>query len=219
MNFYRLSLVGLLAAGCAVSSVAYSQSFSGFYVDAGIGYGAMTSTVEVAEPSIGSTSLDIGKSNFLGSLAGGWTWNPGGGFVLGIGAFANLGGSDAAELTSTDSTGTYTIGLKQKESYGITIEPGFEVHPGTVVYAKLTAAQAKLEATVSETGFGSASQSETFTGYGFGAGVKHLINKNLFVFAEWQQIQYQSKSWTDVGATLTVKPTSTLGLIGVGWQF
>jgi outer membrane immunogenic protein len=199
-------LAGLALAGFGLSSVAQSQSFNGAYIDAGIGFRGTTANV-----SVPGASVDVGKSSALGSVAAGWSWNPGGGFVLGVGAFANDGGSSAAEL----SAGGDRIGLKQKEGYGVSIEPGVEMGQSNVAYLKLSANWAKFEATASASGLGSASTSDTYTGFGYGAGVKHLMNNNMFVFAEWQQVDFQSKDVNGV----TIKPKNTLGLIGVGWQF
>jgi opacity protein-like surface antigen len=207
MNKLRaLRLAGLVVAGFGLSSVAHSQSFNGGYIDVGVGFRGTTANVTVP-----GASVDMGKSGALGSVAAGWSWNPGGGFVLGVGAFANDGSSSAAQL----SAGGATLGLKQKEGYGVSIEPGVEMGQSNVAYLKLSANWAKFEGAASLSGLGSISTSDTYTGFGYGAGVKHLMNNNMFVFAEWQQVDFQSKDVSGV----TIKPKNTLGLIGVGWQF
>lgn len=223
MTTSRVISAIVFGATLSVATTTHAQQFSGPYVNAGIGFKSSTMkfTLVDTDPADSSTTSGdfLGHSEFFGSVAAGWNWNPSGPFVLGVGIFADLGSTKAGDVDFTDSTGTTSSSIKQKNRYGIALEPGYEFNPRTVGYLKLTWNRSKYDFSSNDSTSGFPSVSLDFDGYGYGAGLKYLATDNIFVFAEWMQVQYDDKSVTMGTITNTFKPRNTLGLIGVGWQF
>lgn len=137
--------------------------------------------------------------------------------------------------------------IQQKNNWSLALKPGYVLNDKTMVYAKLSYHNSKSTITNSIGGFineseeGSLTNSQTIKqkGLGFGAGVEHNITKSLFVRAEIEQIRFKSKNTTDplvspgvvgviasgfgvdgdVGASTSVKPTTTVGGITIGYRF
>jgi len=66
--------------------------------------------------------------------------------------------------------------------------------------------------------------SQTFKGFGVGAGVRHALAGNSYLFADWHHIMGREAEFKDDALlgpnnAIKLKPTTTTGLIGVGWTF
>lgn len=237
MTMRRLACATMLCVGIAFSMQAMGQGFSGPYANVGIGFKSsdLESSDTFGPVSLGAAGTQSGSSsgsgggqaNFFGSIAAGWNWNPAGPFVLGLGVFADLGSSTVSTSSFTDITtipgGTFVFAgsgtAKQKNRYGIAVEPGYEFTPRTVGYLKLSWNWSKYEFTDSDTTDPLASFSTTYNGIGYGVGLKHLVTDHAFAFVEWVWVDYGSKSSTVGTATTTIEPGNTLALVGIGWQF
>jgi opacity protein-like surface antigen len=57
--------------------------------------------------------------------------------------------------------------------------------------------------------------SKRLSGIGYGAGISVMLNKNIFAKAEVQQVSYNSWTYDDD----TMKPSTTIGTIGIGYKF
>jgi opacity protein-like surface antigen len=62
---------------------------------------------------------------------------------------------------------------------------------------------------------GVGSGTETFTGFGYGAGIRTMLDKTTFIQVEVVQTKYGSKS--DEGVSF--QPAATVGSIGFGMKF
>jgi len=214
---FSLALITALNIGLNVSTKADAPNFNGGYVAAAAGANGMTTKVIFQDPTPEAISVDYGHTNVVGSIATGMHWNVSPG-ILGFNVFADFG-NNIAELSVTDPAATVSINLKQKESYGISLEPGFELEKSTMAYLKLSYIQSKFDIEFTVSGLGSASEEKTYTGFGYGVGLKQLINSNLFAFTEWQEADYVTKDTDTKSVTVNVKPKNTVGLLGLGWQF
>lgn len=65
----------------------------------------------------------------------------------------------------------------------------------------------------------SADYRNSITGWGYGFGTKHKIDKNLFVNLEVQQIGYEAYIPGASVSSQSISHTTTLGTIGLGYQF
>lgn len=221
---HTLLFASVLGAGLNVS-VANAQ-WTGLYGDLGVGFNAATAkTTDTVPPPISETLTDdVGKSSFVGSLGAGWRWD-GGVWVLGVGAFYDFPKItiEEARVTGPGFTSVFPR-LEQKNRYGIGVDLGWKPTPPIDIYAKVTANWAKVDGTVSTTGVPTVTWSNTHSGLGYGLGIRYLLpgSPSWYLFAEWQQVEFNSKSqslsptFTD---TITVKPKNTIGLIGVGVKF
>ncbi|HXF65897.1 MAG TPA: porin family protein [Burkholderiales bacterium] len=205
-------LATMIALGFGISPAASAQT-AGFYAEGGIGVRAASTKVTITDPP-DSLSLDAGKSTMLGSLGLGWRWESGNS-VLGTGVFGNLAGKNAGQIDVSVGGVAATAKLEQKGHWGIGVEAGWKLAPTTTLYGKLAWHRAKFRASVDGD-----SISNNHTGVGLGVGLRHMFAKNSYVFAEWQQVNFNDKT-RDIGGGATVKidPRNTIGLVGVGWNF
>jgi opacity protein-like surface antigen len=225
MQLRTLALLTALGAGMGAATAASAQVWHGFYVDGAIGARATsTDTTTTVTGITGSTSQDFGKTNFLFEATGGWRWGPQGApVVVGVGAFIDAASTDAGQFSSANFG---SLKIKQKNRYGLSVDVGPNWR--TMPYAKLTYAWSKFDGELGLTGCNSASGSQTVSGWGFGAGVRHQQTNNLYFFAE---VLYQDYGNERFNQTLTCGggaqvPTNVdfnannlIGVIGVGWKF
>lgn len=128
-------------------------------------------------------------------------------FNLGFGMTYTL-----SELKAGSSTvGGVNYELKEKDAYSIYIEPGFSIAESTLVYGKLAHLGMRGE-TRRSTG---STQGDEFFGLGYGVGVRGLMTKNVYLQAEILQNNYNERSSNG----LTIKPSSTMGTLGIGYKF
>ena len=143
-------------------------------------------------------------------------------FNLAANVFYNIGNQSVADLNSARSTAGSNLNIsgKFKNTYGVAIEPGYNFNKETLGYLKLAYVSTSLSGTGTYTEPGepadSSSQNIRFNGIGYGVGVKRMIDKNLFVGADFLYTQYQSKTDAD---QFTTKPNQMSYMIGVGYKF
>lgn len=235
MIIRKLAMASMVAMGLGTAAVANAQapSWGGFYLDGAIGArntnSKVTTTANVLPVGSSSDTLDgVGQTNFLAEFSGGWRWA--GPVIVGMGGFIDWAGNDAGQGNSSVTIGANTVSdsftIKQKSRYGLSVDvaPNWRTHP----YAKLTYAWSKIDGSLSATGCSGATTSATYSGWGIGAGVRHLQTNNLYFFGEFLWQDYGSKSQSSnifcgaagtVASTSTVSPQNLVGVIGVGWKF
>lgn len=225
MTFMKIKLIALaLGAGLGLSTGAQAQ-WTGGYVEGGLGVRAATSKITMSATDgidSGKLTQNVGERALLGSLGAGWRFEAGDA-IFGIGAFWNPASNDAGEQKgSLDGVGL-TEKLKQKDHWGVGVEAGWKLAAPTVVYTKLAMHRAKFTLSLEDDEETLGRVRRTHNGWGFGLGLRHMIDKNAYLFAEWQQVEFQSKKRTlaDDDGVLTVKvaPRNTIGLIGAGFKF
>lgn len=201
-------------AGMNVATAA--EPFTGFYVGGGLGQ--KTTNVEEGVSGGGNSgSLKLGDNSFFGQLSAGYGLAFDGGLRLGLGMFYDVGDGKAGSATATVGGLNATYSLKETRHYGVSLEPGYAVTKDAVVYAKLMYNWMKGEETLSGATAGSASKN--FSAFGYGAGLKQALGGGLYLFAEWQRVQYDTASFASGASTISFKPSASSGLIGLGLQF
>lgn len=146
--------------------------------------------------------------------------------VLQVGAAADLGKTDMYKESFSGEGWSQSTSFKEKSHYSIYVAPGYLVTPKTMVYAKLAYHRMKVEGAINQSWEGGVSGSDTqsFKGFGFGAGIQTMLTSNVFAYAEVQRVQYGSETiYADSGEgwseSESAKPRSTIGAIGVGYRF
>lgn len=199
----KILIATAVAATCFVPQVfAQARNFEGLSL--GVNLNAASTSSEISGAGFSNKNGDT--STHLGVQAA-YGFPMGDAFVFGIGAtydFGDLkGGSTSASGTSYE--------LKGKDRYSVYFEPGFVVSNSSMVYAKVGYQGMKGEINLS-TG-------QTFTddyfGAGIGAGIRAMVNKNLYFQAEFLQVNFDEKTQNGV----RTKPSATIGTIGVGYKF
>jgi opacity protein-like surface antigen len=98
-----------------------------------------------------------------------------------------------------------------KELFSLYFEPAVALSPTTLAYGKLSFNTAQGEVMLSN---GQTSKDD-YTGYGFGLGLRTMLNTNVYLQAEVMQVNYNEKSTLG----LTAKPSTTSGALGIGYLF
>lgn len=192
------------------SSVAFAGGFDGLFVQAGIG--AANSETKISGTG---TILDGSESqtSMIGSIGAGYSQSFGN-FNLAANAYYILGDQDAGERNFSNGTDSVSLKAKGSNTWGVTIEPGWNLAQNALVYAKLgyTETTAKLAANYTIGGTsGSEQGSEKFRGYVYGIGAKYKFTQNLYGVAEVLRAEYNDKDG--------VEPTSSAGTLGIGYKF
>jgi hypothetical protein len=146
----------------------------------------------------------ISKSESAPSFGLGYTFALNSSYTLGL---KISGDFKSGEYGAGDVAGTETK-VVEKNHYSVAVEPGYVVNPQLLVFGILAYHTALAEI---ENGI----ESARMKGVGYGIGFKHSIADHLFLMGELQRVDYGSK--TIDGST--VKPSSTVGAIGLGYHF
>lgn len=207
-NMKKVVLASLVSASIATNAFAAdAKNFEGFSV------GANANLISAgAKAALGDYTLDSlgGKQSQSVALEASYGLKLSNDSILTVGVDYDVMNPTIGSVTYPDGEVTETIKLKQKTRYGIYLAPGYAVNNDTLLYAKLSYNAMKGEATN-----GDGSESANFTGIGWGAGAKVMLNKTTFLKVEAARVSYGSKTF----GTLDFKPSVTIGSIGVGFNF
>ena len=197
-------LIASFAASVLTAAPAFAQSskFEGF----SLGLNAnLTSTT--TDYKVGGISGSKSNSSNDAGLQAAYSYRGLEGYVFGVGATYSPGDVKAGTVTISG----VDYDWKGKDLYSLYVEPGFKVSNTTLAYGKLSYQGANGEVKLS-TG---QTTKDDYAGYGFGVGLRTMLNQNVYLQAEIMQVNYSEK--TTLG--LTAKPSTTLGSLGVGYQF
>jgi outer membrane immunogenic protein len=199
----KLLITAAAAATFFVPQVfAQSRNFEGLSL--GVNLSAASSSTEVSGAGFSNNNGDT--STHAGVQAA-YGFPLGDAFVFGIGAtydFGDLkGGSTSAAGTSYE--------VKGKDRYSVYFEPGFVISNSSMVYGKIGYQGMKGEINLS-TG---QTFSDDYFGAGYGAGIRTMVNRNVYFQAEFLQVNFDEKTQNGVRS----KPSATIGTIGVGYKF
>lgn len=237
------TLALLVAAALTVPAVASANDFSGFGISADLllkstGAEVKTKYVESYGSSTYTDSMkedEGGKQNVLAGLNVWYGFDITSCVVLQVGATADLGKHDVAKFRDSDG---YSAKVEEKNHYSFYVAPGYLVTPKTLVYGKLAYHNTKLKMDGNDFGYYESDDingSKRFNGWGLGGGISTMLTDNLFVYAEAQHVWYESKkifSYSDSGGggggstptwseheQVKAQPNSTIGVIGIGYNF
>src|SRR4051812_38986575 len=118
---HAAAVLCLLAMFFAVPATA-ATSFSGFYLDAGIGYKSTTADLSASGGGV-SGSFSPGDHSFFGQLQGGYSFAFTPEFRLAIGAFYDIGDGKAGSMSASGGGASFSASIKETERYGVSIEP------------------------------------------------------------------------------------------------
>lgn len=226
----QLILAGAIAAlsGTALAAGA----FDGPFVQLGIGGSGTSTKISGTDSSFDGSSS---QGSFNGLVSAGWSQSIGTeGFNLGANLFYVIGNQNAGQKNNTygvEGSG-WTASVTEsgqstlKNTFGISVEPGWNFTESTLGYVKLAWVNSRLDGNLNmsytcpacTTTSGSASESSTKTinGFGYGLGVKQLVTKNIFVGVDLMGVTYGSANY-DGG--MSAKPSQFLGFASVGYKF
>jgi outer membrane immunogenic protein len=191
----------------AAPAPVYVPTWTGFYIGAGIGAGAVVHDFSIDDVDFGRNRFDgFGRDNVFGTVIVGWDWQIGVSSVLGL--FADYDFHDnSSDISLLD--GTVRAGIDHDNAWSVGARLGFLSSPSTLWYATAGYTQADFEGFVSIDGLGTVSRDRTFDGYFVGGGVDtRLAASNWFLRLEYRFSDFGSERlFEDEFTRLDVDPT------------
>jgi opacity protein-like surface antigen len=103
--------------------------------------------------------------------------------------------------------------IKASNMLSLYIEPGLSIFDKTLIYGKLSHESMKYD----HPAFGSnPSLSKRIEGFGFGAGIRTMIDGNKFIQIEFRKINYRKFAYD---AESNFKNSALIGSFGMGIKF
>lgn len=194
-----------------------AKDIGGASIYAGINWSA--TTVEVS----GNTSADlpvdingIGQQAITAQIGGDYMFTPGDDGVVIVGLSYDPSGYTVADGTITSTGGTSTTLNAEIDSIlSVYVAPGLKVNPSTALYAKLAYQEGDASAVVSGINFSDVNLSRTFSGLGYGFGIRTVLKDGLFAAAEVLRTNYDDEGFE----SLNYGNGSTTGSLMIGLQF
>jgi outer membrane immunogenic protein len=188
---------------------ATATNWTGFYANAGAGYGTWAADTTTVLPTTGAcvlcTTQRQGGKGYLGVIGAGYDWQFTPAWVTGV-----FGDFDISSLKGTiQDQGPFFAGdIKQTSSWAVGPRVGWLPSPQTMTYVNggYTGARfsgTNLVSTLTGASSGNVTPAFTATGWFLGGGVEttfDLLGKGWFWRNEYRYASYGSKTITDTGA-------------------
>jgi hypothetical protein len=227
----KLAAVATLGAPLAV--FAQSKSFKGFYGEAGLGYGSLSSSFSGG--NINGTGYSLPYSltadnvkTIIGTVAVGYNFPLSNEYLLGLGvsynpsrsASATTGGNINASSVGGQAINPITGTVAVQNVYSVYIKPSYVLDKDSLIYAKLGYTGATAVP-------GGTTQNISLSGYLFGLGYSKSISSNLYFFGEAKYATFGSSNVVldttgitgATGNTGTVSASGYDAIVGIGYKF
>jgi opacity protein-like surface antigen len=191
--------LALLASVATTPAFSQSKNFAG----PNIAINLQTVGSEVNIALVDEDFGDVGKTDNIYGIDLSYSFPIDNKFLITLGGTYDLNKQDAGSWLGV-------IDFTIKDHYSVYLAPTFTVSDNTALFLKGGYHEMKGEASI-----GGVSDSTKFNGWGYGAGIKTMIDKNLFVQAELQYVDYGSE--TEDGDSFDVKTAA--GIISIGYKF
>lgn len=250
MTFKKLIPAAIMAIA---ATTANAGGFDGPFVQLGIGGSSTWSKTSNTEPFGTGASLNGTSSSgsFNGIILGGYSQDLGiidpsiKGLNLAANIFYVIGNQNAGSRSSSGAIGDYsqTLNINNaalKNTFGISVEPGWNFTENTLGYLKFAWLNSRMSAGASFSDYNGydntsdsfnfiAPSSTTINGFGYGLGAKYLITKNIFAGIDLMGVTYGSSSPTYTAPTPpcdsecsgnpSIKNTQFMGFASIGYKF
>lgn len=234
-----LKKIVVSVALAASTASAMAGGFDGPFVQLGMGGSATSTKVSGLEFTNSNISGDgtTSQGNANGLFAAGYSQDLGAfneslkGFNLAANLYYVIGNQNAGQtnMGGVDGWGD-TRGLnanyKLKNTWGISVEPGYNFTDSTLGFVKLAwvNSQGNVNGSYSNSdpssgGNGTISESKNINGFGYGLGVKQLLTKNIYAGIDLMGVTYGSYKPSDSDGTTSFKPTQFMGFASIGYKF
>lgn len=234
--------LAVLVASTLAAPLSFAGNFEGFAVGVDLGVkstgGKLTASYSSNSGTQEKVSATVGGDyEFLAGLDANYGFALGSDMVLRIGATYDINDTDIASFSESGSGswGSYQerTTFEESDHYSVYVAPGLLIGERTLAYVKLAYHRMKVTQKSRGSVFDadgafldgeSFSGSEKFEGWGFGAGIETQLSSNIFFTAEVQHVRYNSEtlfaeSGVNVTSTGKVRPTSTIGILGLSYRF
>ena len=188
-----------LIAAILMSTTCAAFADDGFY--AGVGVSAVGGEFSITPASI---ALTFGETSTVGSIDAGYVLPINQKWKVGFGATFDTNDIQGGNFLTAEFVG--------KDHVAIYAQPFFALSDTASFFGKIGYHTLKGEAIVT----GSALISHNFEGYGYGAGIRASLGKNLYLQTEASWMDFNPKQGS-LGVDLKIKATS--GTVTLGYQF
>ena len=210
------SLLILTALFVTADANAQSKKFEGFSVAVGATTVGTRNGLSVTDTSANvNASLDLGKTDNTLTGEVGYTMPLNNNFAVELGLNVDQNNSINA---GRFSEGGVAVNFTAGSHYSIYIKPMYKINDSSSLFFKLGSHSVKGKTSIKE-GAVSDSAEGTYTGTGYGGGIKSYLNNNVFIQAELTITDYNRKTFVSGDTTTSYQPNSTAGTILVGYQF
>jgi opacity protein-like surface antigen len=202
------------------SSAVAEGAFDGVNLQIGLGAAIVKSEENriFNNATSGASTIDVSnfnKTNLIGNVTLGYSKKINSDFNMAGNVFYNFGSTNFGSQTSGAGASALTVTSKVKDVGGITLEPGYYFTQQILGYLKFGAAQGNLSTTSSYSGLPSENSNYgNSIGFLWGLGGKYALDKNLFMGAEFYQINFAKKTttqapYTEGGSGDVIYPSNT----------
>jgi opacity protein-like surface antigen len=206
-NIKHLSLIALLTTSTITPALSQSTNFAGPSMSI---YGSNIKS------SMTATTLDLDvnetgkteKTKLAYGLDAAYTFGIQKDFFVALGLSYQI--NDTSFGSFIDS-GDFVSSYETTKAYSLYISPMFALNNNTAVFLKGSLNTINIV----ETYDGDTTDIEIKNKFGYGFGIQHMINKNVFAKLEYEKIDFGSKDVTGV----KYEPETQAFKIGIGYKF
>lgn len=216
--------VALLATTAATPALSQSKNFAGPSI--AVSGAFVAGDVKVtADNGTDNASSNFGKSNIIPGVDLSYGIPLDNNFLINIGATYDLSKSTLGEANAFIDPNTYSEKITIKDHYSLYIQPTYVFSNTSAVFAKLSYNFAKGSLTETGTDYDPSSYtaSRNIEGFGYGVGLKSLLNNNLYIQVEAGIDEYDKETATFDEATTPITysfdPKVVTGKISIGYKF
>ena len=220
----KLKYTAVLIATAIASTSAMAGGFDGPFVQGGLGMSRMQTKVDETWDGGGQGGKNS-KTAFIGQIAAGYSKSFDK-FNLAGSLYMRSNQKSGDVVMYDDAPYWDRIRVKTKNTWGFTVEPGYNINPNALVYGKLGLSQTKGRMNYDYFIDGNLDLSEpttskTHTGFSYGMGFKYKFTPTIYGMAEMMQTDYRRKAYidTDYGWAVKAKPSTFTALVGLGYKF
>ena len=230
--------LALLASVAATPAFSQSKSFAGVNVALGFGSTAGNTSYKDNNDTFQNLNLSAGETNNLiysGDIS--YNFSANNNFFIGIGATYDFNKTKIGSQTiafgadAFDDGGDTLNGVvvnskgELKDHYSVYLQPAHLLNNTTALFAKIGYHESNSIYSVNGTGNANftvtpESFKKSHTGIGYGLGLKSFLNNNVYIQAEAEYVDYNSKTLDfGEGVTASIKPETISGRISIGYKF
>ena len=205
--------IALIVTLSMATSTALAGGFDGPFAQFGVGFADAQSKINFP----GWMNLKASDKSFIGEMSAGYSQSFGR-FNLAAGAYYTLGNQKAG--SHMDGDFKTSVHMKLRNTWGLSIEPGFNLSESTLIYASLGYSGTKAHFIEYDTK-GIFPWEKDLKGFSLGAGVKHKFTPNLYGVATIRQTHFKSGTidFSGIYPQAPFKPSVLSGIIGIGYRF
>ena len=210
-NIKHLSLIALLTTSTITPALSQSTNFAGPSMSI---YGSNIKS------SMTASTLDLGEDNetqktektkLAYGIDAAYTFGIQKDFFVALGLSYQI--NDTSFGSFTDSDG-FVSSYETTKAYSLYISPMFALNNNTAVFLKGSLNTINIVETYNDDPV-AILDIEIKNKFGYGFGIQHMINKNVFAKLEYEKIDFGSKDLTNV----KYEPETQAFKIGIGYKF